>query len=183
VEVFGRLEAFRSQQAISLAGASYTGLGHTTLGVSALLVDEADTHVAWLNRMVLPTAFGLYQNQHPLALESGLSAQLDVGEAIQLYGQLSLIGSMGLGRGPTQTRIGLAPSLGAELTVKRSFGVALGLGCGLLYEQNFDHLSPPVSLRTAIGKVGIQLDAMVPVAGPTPRPLVIGQLRATYRFD
>ncbi len=183
VEVFGRLEALRSQQAISLAGASYTGLGHTTVGVSALLVDDVDAHVAWLNRMVLPTAFGLYQNQHPLAVESGLSAQLDVGEALQLYGQLSVIGSMGLGRGPTQMRLGLAPSLGAQLTVKRSFGVALGVASSLLYDQSLDYLSPQMSFRTAIGKVGIQLDAMIPLVGPTPRPLLVGQLRATYRFD
>jgi hypothetical protein len=183
VEVFARLEAIRSQQAISLAGASYTGLGHTTLGVSALLVNDVDTHVAWLNRVVLPTAVGLYRNQHPVALESGLSAQLDVGEALQLYGQLSVIGSMGLGGGPTQVRVGLAPSLGAELTVKPSFGVAVGVTSGLLYDHPFEQLSPQVSLRTAIGKVGIQLDAMVPVTGPTPRPLVVGPLGATYRFD
>ena len=181
-EVFVRIEAFRHQEAISLVGASYNGLGHTTLGASTLLLDTDSMHVAVLGRLVLPTAIGLYRNQAPVGLEAALSAQYNLSQTFHVHGYLPVLGSMGVGLGPKQVRVGLAPVVGLETRVGKHFGVVVDVASGFLYDHPFEQLSPQLGLRTAIGPVGVELDAMLPLLGPTPRPLASAELRVSARF-
>lgn len=181
-ELLLRVEAFRQQQTISLVGSTYTGLGHTSLGVSTLLVDGEDGQLAWTSRLVLPTAFGLYGNQWPLAAQTGVFAQRALSSKLFVHGALTGIASIGMGRGPKQARAGLTPLVGVELRASEHFGAVLDLEASALYEAPLEYVAPKISLRGAFGRYGIQLDALLPLAGPTPRPLAVAQLRFTGRI-
>lgn len=182
--LLARVEAFRQHQVISLVGSTYTGLGHTTLGASHVLLRDDDLVVGGIARVVLPTAFGLYHNQWPLGADLGAGLTWAPTGALRVHGQLSLLGSIGLGRGPTQPRGAIAPTVGAELRPGKAFALAVDLAASFGYEAGLDWFAPQIALRFApTERLGIAIEAMLPMVGPTPRPLASAALRATWRFE
>lgn len=178
-----RLEAFRQHQVISLHTATYTGLGHLSVGSTHVLGRTDRLAYGLTSRLVLPTAFGLYQNQWPVAADVGGAAVFEASSAVRLHGNLNLGASIGLGRGPKQARGLVAPTVGVELRPGKAFSTAISVASSFGEKAALDWLAPGVSFRFGAGDLGIALDAQLPLVGRTPRPLGTGGLSVTYRLD
>jgi len=118
-----------------------------------------------------------------VGLDLGAGVSWTATSAVRVHGQLSLATSVGIGRGPHQARAGLAPTVGVELVPSQHFAFVFDVVSSLGYQGGLDWVAPAVSIRTAIGpRVGVELNALLPLVGPTPRALARAGLRVTVRL-
>lgn len=179
-ELFGQLELVRYDSVISAATASYLGPGHTTLGATRRLDDDGPFAWGVTGKLVLPTAFGLYRNAFPLALDVGPVAQVGSG-MFRAHGGLLLKGSVQASRGPAFPRAGLSPTLGGAFVPGKAFAAVLDVQSSFLYDAPVDHLSLAPGLRFAAKRVGIDVAATLPLAG-RERALTGIELRTVGRL-
>jgi hypothetical protein len=75
----------------------------------------------------------------------------------------------------------LSTNAGAAFTPARWFSLALEVDARFGPLNGFEQLSPGVGARFAVKRVGIELDAVAPVAGSS-RYTAAGALRVAYRY-
>ena len=177
VELFAAVEAFRYDSVITSITTTSMGLGHTSLGATWRFWDNDSVGVGLHGRTVLPTAFGLYKNAWPIAIDLGVGAQWAATPTLRVHGNLAGIGSAAISKGPALPWAGARVNAGVEWQPARPFAVVLDVNAGFGYAAPVDHVAAALALRTGIGKrVGIELGATVPLAG-RERTLAAGELR------
>ena len=178
-EVFGRLELVRYDSVISAVTSSTLTPGHATVGITRVLRGEG-LALAATGKVVLPTAVGLYRNAWPVGIDAGLAGQWADGPW-SVHGQLTLLGSAALSRGPALPRAGIAPTLGGALRPTRGFAVALDLQSLFAYTAPVDALALAPALRFGTRRSwGAEIGAALPLAG-RERALLAFDLRIAWR--
>lgn len=178
-ELFGRLELVRYDSVISAVTSSALTPGHTTLGATRVLHDEG-LALAWTSKLVLPTALGLYRGAWPIGLDTGLAGQWASGPW-GVHGQLTVLGSAALSRGPALPRAGLAPVLGGAVRPTPGVEVVLDVQSMFLYTAPIDVVALAPAVRLGLGDAwGAALGGTVPLAG-RERALTAVDLRVTWR--
>ncbi len=178
-EVFGELELMRYDSVISAVASTYTGFGHTTVGVRQLMFTEAYTAIALHSRLVLPTAFALYDGNSPMVLDVGGSVRYEVTPLFHVRGHLSVLSSGNVGKGATDFRLGLNPTFGAEWRAGKAFGMGLDVANGFGYDAIYDHTAVALGFRFSDGKrFGSELALRKPLAG---RERALATLELSFR--
>ena len=180
-ELHLRLELLRYDTVISSVDAATLGLGHTTLGATQRLFEGARTRVSLGARLVLPTAFALYRHAWPLAADVLGLLEHRAHDALRLHASAGLIGSLALGSGPEQPRLGFATSAGAQWLPWRWGSLVLDVYGQLGYAALLDVLALSPALRFGGDQLGVELSAVVPVLG-RERALLAGFLQVSWRW-
>jgi hypothetical protein len=182
LEVFGEVEVLRYQTVISSLSADHVGLGFSAIGAT-YVIDYGAVSIASLTaRASLPTAFGLYLDTWPIALDVGGSLQTALSDEITVHAYGGLVGSIAAGRGPKEPRAGALLDAGASWHPLTWFGVAIDIEGESLYRSALDHLALAAAFRFLGGDLpGIELMVKAPVAG-SERTLAAALLDVSYRF-
>lgn len=180
-ELFGSLEVLRSDTVMSAITANYLGPGHTTFGGSYRFLVLDGLTLAASTKLVLPTAFGLYRRSWPFGMDLGVTAS-GVAGPLGYHGYLGLLGSAAASKGPTQARLGLAPTAGLSWRAGRAFALAAEISSSFAYTAPVDYVAAGVAFRFSDGRrAGFDLAATVPFAG-RERALVTLDFRSTVRL-
>ena len=181
-ELFATLEAFRYQTVISSIDASYAGLGHLSLGGTRVLLLGRDWRFGASTRVVLPTAFGLYDNAWPLAVDLIAEVEWRAATVLTLHGHAGGLGSLALGGGPAAPEGALLAGGGAALRPLPWLAVVIELDADLGRTDALDHLAATGSLRFGVGeRFGAELGAIFPLVG-RERALAAAVLRLSWRL-
>jgi hypothetical protein len=174
VELFAELALLRYQKVISVFSSQYVGLGHLGLGATGRFLVRDKTSLGVTGRLVLPTAFGLYEHAWPLAMEAGIAALFAAHRTVHFHLQAGPIWSFAFSQGASQPRLGAAITAGAELRPVPGFGFTADLVTGFGYEAPVDVLAVALALRWSDARrFGFELGANIPLAGREPELVVI----------
>jgi hypothetical protein len=186
-EAFASIEAvqFRFVQNATLKQ-TRIGPGFTSAGASYIAYGNELAAVALTGRLTLPTAFGLYENAWPFALDLGASLALGLPQemlrdvlAFHAFAGATL--GLALG-GDLAAGASFSLAAGLEYTPWEWLGVVVDLTSGYGREAVLDYLGAAAGLRFRIGRgLGVELGAMLPLAGAT-RADFSGGLRVSWRF-
>jgi hypothetical protein len=101
---------------------------------------------------------------------------------VHFHGQVGLLHSFALGKGPAQPRVGAVVTLGTELSPVPGFAVAIDVHAGFGYAAPLDVLAAALALRFSDNKrFGFSFGATIPLLG-RERTLVRIDLRASIRI-
>jgi hypothetical protein len=183
-EVFAGLEAlqFRYVQNATLGGTSYT-LGSLTAGGTwlALSLPGGRLDLAPFVAILLPTSLE-YRNTRVIGGEVGISLRgaatswLDgfAGASLPITGTVSDAGN--------QVRSGASLVAGGSWTPWAWFRLSAQLTASFPFGSPMEQLAAGLGLRFAAGRVGIEVDGILPFAG-TSRFDAGALLRAAWRLD
>ncbi len=165
-ELFGSLEVLRYDSLITPLSSSSLGLGHTTVGAAYRFADSDRVALGLNGKLVLPTAVPLYRNTWPVGIDFGVSGQFEVHRRVQFHAQVGLLHSFGIGKGPTQPRLGASLTAGTELRPAPKFAVAIDLLGRFGYTAPLDVFGAALALRFSDGRrFGFELGGTVPILG------------------
>jgi hypothetical protein len=182
-EFFASIEPIVYRLLISAYQASHLGPGNSSLGGTLQLFRKGPAVVALSNRLVLPTAIGLYQNAWPVSVDTSLLFLVAPWQALHLHGQTGTVFSFAVTDADPKPRAGILSLIGAELFLWDWASAVLNMQSLNLYRSDLDHLSTSFALRARIwGGAGVEWATLVPVAG-ADRNLFRSELRMAYRFD
>lgn len=182
LELFGSLEVLRNDTVISAVSSSYTGLGDATLGARYVLVSDTYTAAALHGHLVLPTAIQLYDSASPFTLDLGGSVRHVLTDHLHLRGHLDLIATTHVGPGPTNLRIGFAPTVGLDWRAGKAFGLTADLANSFGYDALYDYTALGLGFRFAGGdRFGSELGVRLPLAG-RERALAVAELSVGVRL-
>ncbi len=180
-ELFGALELFRYDQVIGAISTTRSGLGHTSLGMSHLLLVGPTFALAASGKIVLPTATGLYTNAWPYSADVGLAGAMAPHWRVRVHGYASLLGTVGLSEGPGNPQGGAQLGLGAQVRLAHPVALVADVTGGFGYDAPVDQLAVSAAARFVLrGAYGIELGGTVPLAG-RERSLASLDLRVTWR--
>ena len=182
LELFTHVQFLRYENVITPIPATALGFGFTGLGAGWQVLRK-DRVVLGLNgKLVLPTAAGIYHNAWPVGLDLGLALQATAARGVQFHGQLGVLGSAAISKGPANPRGGVAMTFGTELRPGKAFAFVVDLYGNFGYRGPVDALAVAFALRFSDGKrFGFELGGMLPIAG-TERAMVALDLRASIRL-
>lgn len=182
-ELFVDAELLRYQTVISSIVADYLGLGHLSFGATRVLTEDDAWTFGASTRLVLPTAFGLYDNAWPLALDALALFAWRAHPRVRLHAHAGALGSVGTGTGPRAPRGAALAGVGTAYRPFTWLALVLDLDTSLGRTALLDHLALAPALRFAIGeKLGIELATTLPIAGHE-RALAAATLRVSLRAD
>jgi hypothetical protein len=180
-ELFGALELFRYDQVIGAITTSGSGLGHTSIGISQILLGTSNLAVAASGKVVLPTATHLYTNAFPYSADVGVAGVYVPHWRVRVHGYASMLGTVGLSAGPGNPQGGAQVGLGAQVRAARPFALVADVTGGFGYDAPIDQLAVSAAGRFVIrGAYGVELGATVPLAG-RERSMATLDLRVTWR--
>ncbi len=180
-ELFGALELFRYDQVIGAISTTGSGLGHSVLGVSQLLIATPAMALSASGKVVLPTATALYTNAWPYSADVGVAGVYVPHWRVRVHGYASLLGTVGLSEGPGNPQGGAQLGLGAQVRAARPLALVLDVTSGFGYDAPLDLLAVSAAGRFVVrGAYGVELGATVPLAG-RERSLATLDLRVTWR--
>jgi len=181
-EVFASLEAVRYQTVISSVTADHVGPGHTSVGATRRIYRADALSAGVTARLVLPTAFLLYDNAWPVGLDLGVAGLWVPLPRLRWSAELGLMGGLAFGVGDPQPRLGLRLTTDISYRLFEAMSLLLQVEAGMGWASTLDVLAPGLGLRFAFGPhFGLELGAVMPIAG-TDRTLVAGVLRAAWRW-
>lgn len=181
-ELFATFEAFRFQTVISSIDAVHLGLGHLSLGGTRTLVARDDWRLGTSARLVLPTAFGLYENAWPLALDLLAEIEWTASRLLRLHAHAGGLGSVAVSGGPADPEGALVVGGGGALRPLPWLALVAELDASFGRTDALDHLAATGALRLGAGeRFGAELGATFPLAG-RERALTAAVLRVTWRF-
>jgi hypothetical protein len=175
------IEAVRWDDVITPIASDWLGFGHTTLGVSQVLLERPTAALTLTGDVVFPTAFGLYENAHPFGIDLGVAGVWDVARPLRLHAAVSGLGSAAISHGPAFPQGGVDVTAGAEWRPAKAFGLVADVQSGFAYTAPVDVVAAGLGLRFGVKQVGISLEGMVPLAG-RERALASAELRVAGRF-
>jgi hypothetical protein len=180
-EIFGALELFRYDQVIGAITTSGSGLGHTILGLSQLLVVTDNMAVSASGKVVLPTATALYTNAWPYSADLGVAGVYVPHHRVRVHGYASLLGTVGLSEAPGNPQVGAQLGLGAQVRVAGPVALVADVTGGFGYDAPVDQIAVSGAGRFVIRDAyGVEFGVTVPVAG-RERSLATVDLRVTWR--
>jgi hypothetical protein len=183
-EVFAGLEAlqFRYVQNATLGETSFT-LGALTAGATWLALSEPEGRLdlAPFAALLLPTSLE-YRNARVLGGEVGISLRGAATSWLAWYAGASLPVTGTASDAGNQVRAGAALAAGGSWTPARWFRVSVQLGAAFPFGDPMEQLAAGLGLRFAAGRLGIELDGILPFAG-TSRFDAGALLRAAWRLD
>lgn len=166
VELFVSWEAVRYQSLLSAVSASYLGLGYLSWGASGQVLNENGRVLALTARFVAPTTTGLDQHSQPLALDLGVSGAWQVHANVRFHMWVLALGSIGVGAGPAEPRVGLRLGGGVDWHPLDALGIVLEVQSGFGYASALDLVAAALGVRLAFGdEVGLELSASLPLVG------------------
>ena len=182
VEVYGSAEAVRYDNVIGALSSDYLGYGHTTVGASGVLWGGDRSVVALNGKLVLPTAFGLYENSWPVGADLGVAWAWAKSERFRAHAQLGGVGSGAITAASAQPRAGAEATGGVEWRFVKPVAVVADVEAGFGYTAPLDHLALGVGFRARLGdRGGLELAGLVPLAG-RERALAAAALRGNVRL-
>jgi hypothetical protein len=181
-ELFGSFEFFRYDMLITPLPASVAGLGHLNVGAAYRLLDTDKVALGINGKVVLPTAYPLYQHAWPIGFDAGLAAMFEAHSTVHFHVQAGLLTSAAAGKGAAQPKIGAMITAGAELKPVDTFAIAVDLVGGFGYTAPVDLFGAALALRFSDARrFGFEIGATVPIAG-RERAAARVDLKATVRF-
>lgn len=182
VELFGSIELVRYDSVIGALSSSTLGPGHTAVGASGRVWANDTTQVAVNGKLVLPTAFLLYQHSWPVGADLGVAMAWSKSAKFRVDAQVGGLGSGAISGAGAQPRAGAQAHAGVEWRPVKPLGLVAGLDAGFAYEAPVDHVAAQIGLRTHLGRRGgLELAGVVPFAG-RERALASVALRGNVRF-
>lgn len=183
-EVFAGLEAlqFRYVQNATLGDTSYT-LGTLTVGVTWVVLSLPDGRLdlSPFVALLLPTSLE-YRNTRVLGGEAGASLRGAATSWLDWYAGASFPVTGTVSDAGNQVRAGASLVAGGSWTPARWFRLSAQLTAGFPFGHPMEQMAAGLGLRFAAGRLGIELDGIVPFAG-TSRFAVGALFRATWRFE
>ncbi len=183
-EVSGGLDAlqFRYVQNATLQETSWT-LGFLTLGATwrALSLAGGALDLAVFAGMLLPTSLE-YRNARVWGGEAGASLRGLATSWLGWYGGVALPVVGAVADAGSQVQASATVVAGASWTPAAWFRLTLEIDARLPFGKPVEQVAAGLGLRFAAGRLGIELDGLLPFAG-TSRFDVAALLRATWRLD
>lgn len=178
-EVFASAEIVRWDNVIAPMPSSTLGIGNIAVGASGRVATTKKSAFAVNGKLVFPAG---YQNAFPLGFDLGLAGEVAPAKWLRVHGQLSGMIDGNVAKGPSETSVGFAPTLGAALRAGRVFAFDLDLLGSFGLTAAVDHIAVAPALRFSDGKrFGFELGAALPLAG-AQRALAIADLRFSIRI-
>ncbi|MBI2376128.1 MAG: hypothetical protein HYV07_19200 [Deltaproteobacteria bacterium] len=175
--VFLELEAVRYQTVISSLSASDLGLGFAGVGGTWMLGRGDAHHLGLWVRLVLPTAFGLFEERWPFSADLGFEYERRLSELFRAHAHAGVLATISASKEPLEGRLGLAAGIGAEVTPLSWLSVALDAELLLGRHDPLDHVALSVAVRLrASDRDLVELAAISPLAGEE-RQLLSAALR------
>jgi hypothetical protein len=178
--VFGTLEAVHHQwvQNATLKG-SNTSLGQLTVGGSHLVLESGKWVSASSARLMLPTSMA-NPGVWVFGAELGQAVSFRPSEAVELHGYVGFDFAAAASSAPSDPRVGLLGTVGAQWNACSGFGVALDVNGHA--GGTASYLAPALGLRFRPYKnLGAELSATLPLVGSDRHALLAG-LRLSYRL-
>jgi hypothetical protein len=182
LELFATSELLVYDQVIQSFRATHIGLGDTSVGATLLAFGRDSFALSVMTRADLPTALGYYRNTFPVGLEAGLLYVIEPVEDLRLHGGLLGATSFALSKAPSDDRAAIIANAGLDAIVFEWMAFNIGVNGQALYGGALDHIALVLGPRFAVGAVGIEVGAVIPVAGDE-RNLASFALRGAYRFE
>jgi hypothetical protein len=181
LELSVMLEPVFYEQVIQSFRASHVGLGD--LSASAMLLGfTGDAYaLSLLVRGTFPTAAGYYGGTLPFAFDAGLLFLLEPLTDVRLHIGALALGEAAVTAAASDPRAGLACNLGADFVIFDWLAIVGDLQAQALVRAPLDRVTLGVGARAALGDLGFELGASVPVAG-ADRNLLGVLARASLRF-
>jgi hypothetical protein len=183
-EVSGGLDAlqFRYVQNATLQETSWT-LGSLTLGATwrPVSLPGGELDVAIFAGMLLPTSLE-YRNARVWGGELGASLRGQATSWLAWYGGVAFPVIGAVADAGSQARASATAAAGASWTPAAWFRLTLEIDARLPFGKPVEQVAAGLGLRFAAGRLGIELDGLLPFAG-TSRFDVAALLRAAWRLD
>jgi hypothetical protein len=173
---------FRYVQNATLTGTNLT-LGALTAGVTwlALSGPEARLDLAPFARLLLPTSLE-YRNTRVLGGEAGVSLRGAATSWLAWYAGAAFPVTGTVSDAGNQVRAGASAVAGGSWTPARWFRLSLQLTGSFPFGDPVQQIAAGLGLRFAAGRMGIELDGVLPFAGSSRFDGAV-LLRGAWRLD